>query len=104
MEVEKRTALSNLRQRRFGESFCVGEDDSKNFIMSPAGQVASQTNLPSLHAHFDRPVPSPHTPSSVEDLLGDSLLGPQEIAVLLQAGLISVVKGSTVVQLNQRSK
>jgi hypothetical protein len=35
-------------------------------------------------------------------LLGDSLLGPQDIAILLQAGLASAMKGSTVVQLNQR--
>jgi hypothetical protein len=34
--------------------------------------------------------------------LGDSLLGPQDVAVLLQAGLTSAMKGSTVVQLNQR--
>ena len=34
--------------------------------------------------------------------LGDSLLGPQEVAILLQAGLTSVMKSSTVVQLNQR--
>lgn len=34
--------------------------------------------------------------------LGDSLLGPQDVAILLQAGLTSVMKSSTVVQLNQR--
>jgi hypothetical protein len=34
--------------------------------------------------------------------LGDSLLGPQDVAILLQAGLTSVMKASTVVQLNQR--
>jgi hypothetical protein len=34
--------------------------------------------------------------------LGDSLLGPQDVAILLQAGLASAMKSSTVVQLNQR--
>lgn len=35
-------------------------------------------------------------------VVGDSLLGPQDVAILLQAGLTSSMKGSTVVQLNQR--
>ena len=34
--------------------------------------------------------------------LGDTLLGPQDVAILLQAGLTSAMKSSTVVQLNQR--
>ena len=34
--------------------------------------------------------------------LGDCLLGPQDVAILLQSGLTSVMKSSTVVQLNQR--
>jgi hypothetical protein len=34
--------------------------------------------------------------------LGDCLLGPQDVAILLQAGLTSVMKSSSVVQLNQR--
>jgi len=34
--------------------------------------------------------------------LGDSLLGPCDVAILLQAGLTSSLKSSTVVQLNQR--
>ena len=34
--------------------------------------------------------------------LGDSLLGPSDVAILLQAGLTSPLKSSTVVQLNQR--
>ena len=47
--------------------------------------------------------------SSAEDItrgesyeLGDSLLGPQDVAILLQSGLTSVMKSSSVVQLNQR--
>ena len=35
-------------------------------------------------------------------LLGKSLLGPVDIAILIQAGLASAHKSSTVVQLNQR--
>ena len=34
--------------------------------------------------------------------VGDSLLGPEDVAILLQAGLTSSMRGSTVVQLNQR--
>ena len=34
--------------------------------------------------------------------LGDCLLGPSDVATLLQAGLVSVMKSSSVVQLNQR--
>ena len=37
-----------------------------------------------------------------EYALGDCLLGPQDVAILLQSGLTSVMKSSTVVQLNQR--
>jgi len=103
VKVEKRTALSSLRQRRLRGSMRVaGEDDFESFVMSPAGRVASRVDLSSLQPHFDDPDATPHTISKVEDLLGDSLLGPQDIAVLLQAGLTSAMKGSTVVQLNQR--
>lgn len=109
--TDSRTALSKLRHRRFGErlgeSESPGDTFADDFIMSPAGRVASLANLTSLYEEqqADRPVSTPNDKSRrVEDLLGDSLLGPQDIAVLLQAGLTSAVKGSTVVQLNQRSK
>lgn len=102
VNIERRTALSTLRQRKFGVSFRVNDDDVDNFIMSPAGRVASMSDLASSQNHTYRQI-SPLPPSSrVEDLLGDSLLGPKDIAVLLQAGLTSAMKGSTVVQLNQR--
>ena len=42
-----------------------------------------------------------NTDDSIFDV-GDSLLGPQDVAILLQAGLTSFLKSSTVVQLNQR--
>jgi hypothetical protein len=97
--IERRTALTTLRQRKFGESLRVNDDDL--FIMSPAGRVASMSKL-IAHNHTDRLISPLPSSSRVEDLLGDSLLGPQDISVLLQAGLTSAVKGSTVVQLNQR--
>jgi hypothetical protein len=34
--------------------------------------------------------------------LGNLLFGPQDVAILLQSGLTSVMQSSTVVQLNQR--
>lgn len=102
MGIDKRTALSMLRRRRFGENESIRVNYDENFIMSPAGRVASNVNLAGLYARSDRAVSSPYSSSRVEDLLGDSLLGPQDIAVLLQAGLTSAMKGSTVVQLNQR--
>ena len=97
------TALAKLRQKKFGQSFRA-DTDIENIIMSPAGRIASMNNLSSLPTQsVNRPVTaSPDNPSTVEDVLGDSLLGPQDIAVLLQAGLTSAMKGSTVVQLNQR--
>ena len=39
---------------------------------------------------------------SIDYELGNCLLGPADVAILLQASLTSVMKGSSVVQLNQR--
>jgi hypothetical protein len=102
VNIERRTALTTLRQRKFGESLRVHDDDIEKFIMSPAGRVASMPKFPSSHLLTDRQISPRPSSSRVEDLLGDSLLGPQDVAVLLQAGLTSAMKGSTVVQLNQR--
>lgn len=99
--IDKRTVLSKLRRRRMEENFRASEDDTELFIMSPAGRIASITNF----ASFQQAVsvnPANNEASVIDDLLGDSLLGPQDVAVLLQAGLTSAMKGSTVVQLNQR--
>jgi len=106
----KRTGLSVLRQRKFGQSLRnTGSDsDLENFIMSPAGRIASvhasMNNLANMHTttQSDRPDLTKEISPVVDEMLGDSLLGPQDIAILLQAGLTSAVKGSTVVQLNQR--
>ena len=88
MKVGNRSALSMLRRQQ-SPTF-----DSEGFIMSPAGRVASMNEFPQ---HLLDP-----SNDVSDDVLGDSLLGPQDIAVLLQAGLTSAIKGSTVVQLNQR--
>jgi len=97
----KRTVLSKLRRHRLEGSSRLTEEDNEGFVMSPASRVASLSNL---HLQHEQPrLASKYNSSSgVEDLLGDSLLGPQDVAILLQAGLTSVMKGSTVVQLNQR--
>ncbi|KAL7467599.1 hypothetical protein ACHAXS_007844 [Conticribra weissflogii] len=97
----KRTVLSKLRRHRLEGSSRLTEEENEGFVMSPAGRVASLSNL---HIHHEHPrlTSQYHSSSGIEELLGDSLLGPQDVAVLLQAGLTSVMKGSTVVQLNQR--
>jgi len=67
-------------------------DELKDFVVTPAGRVASQQNF-AIMAENPR-VPETQTVSSfslMEDLaldyeLGDSLLGPQDVAILLQAG------------------
>ena len=80
-------------------------EETFNAAMTPAGRVASQTNL--LRPESRRTTKSvssgdlsPKESSHYE--LGDCLLGPADVAILLQAGLTSVMKGSSVVQLNQR--
>jgi len=97
MKVGNRSALAKLRHQRFGPG--SPKYDSEGFIMSPAGRIASMND-------FSKYRSNPNLLNSAsdvsDDLLGDSLLGPQDIAVLLQAGLTSAIKGSTVVQLNQR--
>ena len=90
---DTRTVLAKLRKRRVEESsFRVSDDDL--FIMSPAGRISNYQKAAAS--------PAVNESSVIDDLLGDSLLGPQDVAVLLQAGLTSAMKGSTVVQLNQR--
>ena len=83
------------------------EDDSE--LLSPAGRVASQGNMlqysKSLHEKVKSPKRQGRGARSFKSEtyeIGDSLLGPHDVAILLQAGLTSSMKGSTVVQLNQR--
>lgn len=99
--IDKRTVLAKLRRRRIEESSRAFEDENEFFILSPAGRIASTTNFASLQNNNPMSL-AHHDSAALDDLLGDSLLGPQDVAVLLQAGLTSAMKGSTVVQLNQR--
>lgn len=102
------STLASLRQRRAAlrdptlES--VLEDGSTNVPLSAAGRVASLNNV--AKARGRQPSPKNSTSmnlgSSDQYELGDCLLGPADVAILLQAGLTSVMKGSSVVQLNQR--
>lgn len=75
-----------LVSRVASRSFFV--DDSSNGI--PERLFLEMASLPEQHQ------------ATPDYQLGDSLLGPQDVAILLQAGLTSAMKSSTVVQLNQR--
>lgn len=93
-----------LRKRRVLESSLGGSDGG--FVLSPAQRAAAKSlDSPSLVQEeiileYENTVEGL---SSIEAYqLGDSLLGPQDVAILLQSGLTSVMKSSTVVQLNQR--
>ncbi len=82
--------------------------------LSPAGRIASMTDIPesakakNIFRHSKKSTrsyrPRDTRSDSYEEVfdVGDSLLGPEDVAILLQAGLTSSMKGSTVVQLNQR--
>lgn len=102
--------LPGLRRRRVlpHQSSSIVDELTGDFVVTPAGQVASQQNFASMaDKRAAETAPTVSSFSLMEDLavdyeLGDSLLGPQDVAILLQAGLTSAMKGSTVVQLNQR--
>jgi hypothetical protein len=108
--------LSGLRRRRMAPRQTssldyIAENASEEFVMSPAGRVASRGNFAADQIGIPEDLAFELQSSSsfrlMDDLdidyeLGDSLLGPQDVAILLQAGLTSAMKGSTVVQLNQR--
>lgn len=109
----KDSTLSTLRRRRSQapKSNPLGDiaETSEEYIATPAG-VASRANLTDERLNADKSDGLVlDLPDEVEGLsnigqyeLGDSLLGPADVAVLLQAGLTSAMKESTVVQLNQR--
>ncbi len=110
-QMKKMSILPGLRRRSMAprQSSNVVDELTEDFVVTPAGRVASQQNL-AVVGGMSMKAPEARTINSfslMEDLamdyeLGDSLLGPQDVAVLLQAGLTSAMKGSTVVQLNQR--
>lgn len=115
------TALKRLRKKPNADNeqrhrlSALPEESSSDFdmILSPAGRVASLPDL-SMQARAKgvfrgsnksfRLQPQNDSRVSVQHSfdIGDSLLGPSDVAILLQAGLTSAMKGSTVVQLNQR--
>ena len=107
-----KSILTTLRRRRQyaprpakSADISMLEQQVDDFVLSPAGRVASQHNF----FAYNRSRPAAFTeyceinglPEDAYDT-GDSLLGPQDVAILLQAGLASSNKESTVVQLNQR--
>ena len=108
--------LSTLRRRRMqapGNASTlegITERSEEDFVLTPAAKLVSQQNFAEdrsdIPQHLFVDLGGLQQPSfqvSDDDYeLGDSLLGPQDVAILLQAGLTSPMKGSTVVQLNQR--
>lgn len=104
---KNQTTLTGLRRRRLvanrsaisEESSLGGSqfDSPGNYSEIRRTNVSlKESKLPeSLIVNFD-------TEPSDQYELGDSLLGPKDVAILLQSGLTSVMKSSTVVQLNQR--
>ena len=115
------STLNRLRRRRVyapKPSFLPSESEKGQYgsadqltdeeFLSPAGRVASQNNIARrVRKNYRDSVEGPSEASDAGEGgttydLGDSLLGPQDVAILLQAGLTSSMKGSTVVQLNQR--
>lgn len=106
---KRMSILPGLRRRSMmpRQSSNIVDELTEEFVVTPAGRVASQQNFSVI---ANKPEESEFQPTStfrMEDLaldyeLGDSLLGPPDVAILLQAGLTSAMKGSTVVQLNQR--
>jgi hypothetical protein len=105
------STLSRLRRRRIShtehtlQQVTEGTEEEE---LTPAGRVASfQRFVDEMKSGIPeslvlRAGTSSSGMSQEQYELGDSLLGPQDVAILLQAGLTSVMKSSTVVQLNQR--
>ena len=107
------STLQTLRQRRSQGLNTYGQMSSENLssinILSPAGRLASEVRKPksstsrTIRAGASRSRDTEFSSDFQETfMVGDSLLGPADVAILLQAGLTSSMKGSTVVQLNQR--
>lgn len=95
------STLSRLRRQRTRLAGCpleqVPELREEHENPSPAEQVASTVNNGEIKGVVQSEM------ANVEPYeLGDCLLGPKDVAILLQAGLASVMKSSSVVQLNQR--
>ncbi|GKY98734.1 hypothetical protein MPSEU_000829700 [Mayamaea pseudoterrestris] len=98
------STLSSLRSRR-GSGHSQERTDGSNLTAAERAAGLRNFDFSTLGATPENLVlelsPRGASLSEVYEL-GDSLLGPQDVAILLQAGLTSVMKASTVVQLNQR--
>ena len=122
-KMSNESALHSLRKRRelssngslhhlstLQEEKELGDGD----FLSPAGRIASMADiqnqtagngiLRSKKSRARASVLSKQSQGVAQESfdVGDSLLGPEDVAILLQAGLTSSMRGSTVVQLNQR--
>jgi hypothetical protein len=105
------STLVSLRQRRTRSQNpaldqVVEETTDENYF-TPAAKVASMSNFHAPNTEDNvstyKSIAKTLVGNQEEDYeLGDCLLGPADVAILLQAGLTSVMKGSSVVQLNQR--
>ena len=118
--TRKISTLSKLRKQRASLHEDATVDDEKtryedsSLFGTPAGRLASRKVLsPKTSSGGSSKVAVPDlilgqvkAAAGDEEVdpyeLGDTLLGPQDVAILLQAGLTSAMKSSTVVQLNQR--
>jgi hypothetical protein len=105
----KPSILASLRQRRSTVREAVlesvVEEVAPTIPLSAAGRVASLNSIAQTRNRQTISTKSSASPvnlSSGQYELADCLLGPADVAILLQAGLTSVMKGSSVVQLNQR--
>jgi len=109
------STLSSLRKRRMAapktSSSHNSSVDNDFIMMSPASRVASKVDFVDNAGNKLGTTESKNIDGSISETsqhnsehyeLGDSLLGPCDVAILLQAGLASSLKSSTVVQLNQR--
>ena len=106
------STLVALRQRRtkLQDPYMpdLVEEKSNPVELTPAGRVASMNNfmIPNQIQFREEALSTLDVDVSLERSdeyeLSDCLLGPSDVAILLQAGLTSVMKGSSVVQLNQR--
>ena len=114
---KKVSTLSVLRRRRMQAPDSkqldqIMEQPEGDYVVTPAGRVASQANFADDKSASNMPdnlfldLSGDSSKGQLTELapyeLGDSLLGPADVAILLQAGLTSAMKSSTVVQLNQR--
>ena len=94
------SATGGLRLKKFNRRMRNIDGE----ILSPAQQASSFARGSSSFANEGMVLEYEKNKLFVNEPyeLGDSLLGPQDVAILLQSGLTSVMKSSTVVQLNQR--